>query len=301
MNKPQLPHADVELISKQIESFILDKTVSFGYSGAVIGLSGGIDSAVTSTLALSAYDNYGRDFKVKCVSMPSKENLSESSSIARTVAKFINTKFSSSCVFEEINIDPHVETFEESFNDEFSLTDFDKGNMTARVRANILSTISARDNFIVLGTGNLDEGRIGYYTMFGDGAVHCHPIGNVPKRFVRKIGEYFNLPDYVVERTPRDGLEEDRDDFDDLGYNYKIVEYVCESLDQGFNPCDDHYGLIRSFLLKRKSDQFYSNGELIGIDYKIEEIVSDIKSRIKTANSKEDIISPPKANIALEY
>jgi NAD+ synthase len=83
---------------------------------------------------------------------------------------------------------------------------FHKGNMIARVRANVLSTKAATEKKIVAGTGNKDEDfGIGYYTLFGDGAVHLSPIGGLSKRLVREMASFLGLGGHIVNRVPTAG------------------------------------------------------------------------------------------------
>ncbi|MBI5698415.1 MAG: NAD(+) synthase, partial [Thaumarchaeota archaeon] len=116
------------------------------------------------------------------------------------------------------------------FHPVFSIFEYNyhKGNLMSRIRANVLSTRAATENKTVAGTGNKDEDfSIGYYTLFGDGAVHISPIGALPKRLVRQMASYLGFSN-LANRTPTAGLEPGQTDFRDLGYDYDLVEIVIE-------------------------------------------------------------------------
>ena len=103
-----------------------------------------------------------------------------------------------------------IENLLESYrltNPEAFESNFHKGNMISRIRANVLSTKAATETKILAGTGNKDEDfGIGYYTLFGDGAVHISPIAGLPKRLVREMAAYLRLDKQIIQREPSAGL-----------------------------------------------------------------------------------------------
>jgi len=164
----------------------------------------------------------------------------------------------------------------------------------SRIRGNILNTKAATERKVLLGTGNKDEDfGVGYYTLFGDGAVHCSPIGGLSKRLVKQVARDLGF-DKIADRVPTAGLEEGQTDFNDLGYDYDVVELVVEGIDQGFeleeivvNP--QVMGLVEKQISRSK----FSN---------VREIVRDIFSRhYYIALPKSQIIHPPIANVTLDY
>jgi NAD+ synthetase len=178
---------------------------------------------------------------------------------------------------------------------------FHKGNLISRVRANVLSTKAATEKKIVAGTGNKDEDfGIGYYTLFGDGAVHISPIGGLSKRLVREMAAFLGLSRKIVERVPTAGLEPDQSDYKDLGYDYDVVELISEGLEQGLSAEElgrhdqivtvvqaqiDHY---RRVFGKPKHAT-------------VPGAVMDVLRRHEIAKGKMQIIHPPSPAITLIY
>ncbi|MBW3017189.1 NAD(+) synthase, partial [Candidatus Woesearchaeota archaeon] len=186
--------------------------------------------------------------------------------------------------YEVHNIEPVVKAYKKTNPEAFD-SKFDKGNLTSRIRANILNTKAATERKILLGTGNKDEDYgIGYYTLFGDGAVHISPIGCLSKRQVKDMARYLGFAD-IARKTPTAGLEPRQTDFNDLGYDYDIVELVMEGLEQGFSPEDlkNHQQLKKAFRRQMKKSKF----DLL------EHVVEDIiKRHEKCALPKAKLVSP---------
>jgi NAD+ synthase len=169
------------------------------------------------------------------------------------------------------------------------------------VRANVLSTKAATERKIIAGTGNKDEDfGIGYYTLFGDGAVHMSPIGGLPKRLVRVMAEYLGLPDSIVRRTPTAGLEPGQSDYGDLGYDYDVVEMVSEGFTQGLSAEE----LARhDQVLALVDPQLQHYAQAFGKPKFTEpmQVVTDILRRHAIARGKMTIIHPPAPEITLVY
>jgi len=169
---------------------------------------------------------------------------------------------------------------------------FHTGNLIARVRANILNTHAATEKKLLLGTGNMDEDfGIGYFTLFGDGAVHMNPIGNLSKRHVKQMAIYLGFED-VAKREPTAGLEPNQTDFKDLGYNYEAVEIVLEAYCyyyKDWKRISSDNQVIKIIKPQLKRSKFDT----------VDEIVNDIEHRHRNiAMSKAKIIHAPKAEIS---
>jgi len=276
-----LPTMNSRLVADEISEFIL-RTVSIqNKSGAVLGLSGGIDSAVVALLALRAFKNY--DYKLKVYIIPSYTN----ESIEGIRASHFCNKWKIDKTI--VHIEELVDTTEKCFDRQ--LNPFDKGNMTSRVRSNILSTYAAIENKVLLGTGNKDEDYgIGYYTLFGDGAVHCSPIAGLSKRLVYQMGEYLDVPKQIMKATPTAGLENGQTDYGDLGYGYDIVEFFIEGRHQDINTLD--------VIDEAKAKGFKYNGSKFA---SLAHVYNDIYRRHINAQGKLEIIHPPSPKITLNY
>lgn len=284
-NKILLPEMDPELVSKEIENFIVEKVRECGYTGGVVGLSGGVDSTTTAALAKRGFDRYGLELVGYILS--SSANGPKDTKDGIKVAEKLGIRY------EVQNIEPIIKAYSTT-NPETLENGFHKGNLMSRIRANILSTKAATEKKIVIGTGNKDEDfGIGYYTLFGDGAVHISPIGNLPKRLVRQMATYLGFEE-VANREPTAGLEKGQTDFKDLGYNYDAVEIVIEGLRQGVKQEElvDHSQVKEIIEPQLEFSKFYN----------VKDVVNDIARRhYNIALTKAKIIHPPIAEVTLKY
>jgi NAD+ synthase len=298
MARIRLPVMECEKVCREIGDFILATVKESDATGCVVGLSGGVDSSTTAALIQRAFDRAARSGGavyelVGCI-LPSSVNLQKDASDAEEVARRLGIR----C--DTRNLEPIVEAFRTT-NPEAFQNAYDRGNMISRIRANVLSTVAATEKKVLAGTGNKDEDfGIGYYTLFGDGAVHISPIAGLSKRLVREIAAHLGLPDEIVHRVPTAGLEPDQTDFRDLGYGYGLVEIVTEGFDQGLelSALAAHEQVLP--LAQRDLDRYRS---VFGRDkfVSIEEMLSDIEARHLAAQRKMRIIHPPGPEITLTY
>ncbi len=293
--KIKLAKMNHELVAREIGDFIIDEVLKCNYTGVVIGLSGGVDSSTTAALAKKAFDEYNKYYpnkplEVKAYLLPSKVNDPSDTSDAVKVAEMLKIKF------QVIDIQPVVEAYKATNPEAFN-KGYDKGNLMSRIRANILSTKAATEKKLVMGTGNKDEDfGVGYYTLFGDGAVHLSPIGALPKRLVREMGKYLGLPNNIVDRVPTAGLEPGQTDFRDLGYGYDVVELVMEGVAQGFTFDE----LIRHKQVREMIEPQIALQE--NPKHKnVKAVVCDVLRRNYVAKAKAEILHPPIPAITLEY
>ncbi len=186
-----------------------------GFQKAVIGLSGGIDSALTAVIACDAI---GRE-NVIGVSMPSHFTSGGTLADARKLAMNLNIKFS------EISIDDVMSTYLVSLQQEFSGTKsgLAEENLQARIRGNILMALSNKFNWLVLTTGNKSEIATGYCTLYGDMAGGFAVLKDVPKTIVYEIARLRNkkakgelIPETIFTRPPTAELRENQKDEDSL-------------------------------------------------------------------------------------
>ncbi len=195
-----------------------------GFSGAVIGLSGGIDSALTLAVAVDAI---GAE-RVEAVMMPSRYTSEMSLEDARAQARTLGVNY------REISIERSFEAVLESLAEEFAGTEPDvtEENIQARCRGVLLMAISNKKHKIVLTTGNKSEMAVGYATLYGDMAGGFDVLKDVPKTLVFRLAEYRNsiapvIPRRVIERPPSAELAPDQKDTDSLP-PYPVLDAILE-------------------------------------------------------------------------
>ena len=201
-----------------IKKWILDycKSMPKEPDSLIVGVSGGIDSSVTSTICALT----GK--KTIVLSMPIKQ-IKEQHDLSLKHKNWLKEKFKN---VEDhlINLDLLFETFKHSlskFNNEHGMA-----NSKARLRMVTLYQVAAANNGIVVGTGNkVEDFGVGFYTKYGDGAVDISPIADCTKTQVWEMGEHLALPDQIIKANPTDGLWEDgRPDVSQLGMSYQDLE-----------------------------------------------------------------------------
>lgn len=206
---------ELDTVHDRITSFIADRVAEAGADGAVLGLSGGIDSTLTAYLAVNALGNENLRGLVLPGKVSSEENMSDAERVARDLG----------IEYDVIEIDPIVDTFVSALP-EVEGDQVAVGNSRARVRAVLNYLLANHENRIVLGTGNRAEAAVGYYTKYGDGAVDCHPIGNLYKQQVRQLAHHLGVPEDLAEKTPTAELWEDQTDEGELGIDYDTLDAV---------------------------------------------------------------------------
>ncbi len=193
-----------------------------GFRQAVIGLSGGIDSAVTAAIACRALGSEN----VLCVAMPSPYTSRASVDDAGQLAENLG------CGFELLAIKGIMETYGETLADLFAGTDEDvtEQNIQARIRGNLLMAISNKRGSLLLSTGNKSEMAVGYCTLYGDMSGGLAVLADVPKAMVYRLAHFFNresevVPERIITRPPTAELKHDQYDQDDLPA-YEVLDPI---------------------------------------------------------------------------
>ncbi len=285
---------DCETVANEIGDFVIGTVQKVNALGCVIGLSGGVDSSTSAAVVKKAFERHNKGLELVGYILPSSLNASADQSDAEVVAEILNIRH------EVVSIEPVVKAFEASNPKAFD-SDYHRGNMISRIRATVLNTKASTEGKIVAGTGNKDEDfGIGYYTLFGDGAVHISPIAGLSKRLVREMAAYLGIPDNIINRIPTAGLEPDQSDFKDLGYKYDVVELVSEGHVQGYSTAQMSASDQIVPLVDEQIEEYRARFGSVKFET-VEAVVDDVLRRHEMANRKVEIIHPPTPEISLIY
>ena len=230
MNKLDLNLKDVH---NELVKFLRENFKKAGFSKAVLGLSGGIDSALVAYLLRDAL---GKE-NVLAIMMPYKSSNPDSLNHAKLVVEDlkINAK--------TIEITDMIDAY---FKNEKDASSLRMGNKMARERMSILFDYSSKENALVVGTSNKTEIYLGYSTQFGDSACALNPIGDLYKTNIWDLSRYLKIPNELIEKKPSADLWEGQTDEQEMGLTYKEADQVLyrmleenktveEILAEGFN------------------------------------------------------------------
>ncbi|MCL4154182.1 UNVERIFIED_CONTAM: hypothetical protein GTU68_019015 [Idotea baltica] len=218
-----------EKVAHHIIKWLKDYALNAKVNGFVVGISGGIDSAVTSTLCAET------GLEVLCVEMPihqAKSHVTRAQEHISQLKKRYNNvrdiKTDLTPVFEEFKT-------EVSLEGEQDIVDMALANTRARLRMTTLYYHAGLYKLLVAGTGNkVEDFGVGFYTKYGDGGVDLSPIADLLKSEVYNIGKYLNVPNSIMKAAPSDGLFGDaRSDEDQIGASYPELEWAMKMLDEG--------------------------------------------------------------------
>jgi NAD+ synthase len=219
--------------SETIE-FIVDWIKNYketnGLNGLVVGVSGGVDSALTSTLcALTG-------IKTLCLNMPIRQKKDQYMR-ANEHIKWLKRKFKNIHSIE-IDLTTVFNNFKSSVENNSKTNNLALANSRSRLRMMTLYYYAAIDNSIVVGTGNkVEDFGIGFFTKYGDGGVDISPIADLMKSEVFKISKALGIISKILEAKPTDGLwDDDRSDEEQIGASYEDLEQIMNILESGINP-----------------------------------------------------------------
>ncbi len=206
-------------LEKKISNWLLDYIENNNLDSFVVGISGGIDSAVTSTLCAMT----GR--KTYIIVMPIHQRKDETDR-GLEHCEWLKQKYSN---VEHLKIDltstfDHFKSvFPIDFDDKLALA-----NSRARIRMSSLYLIAGNKNGLVVGTGNkIEDFGVGFFTKYGDGGVDISPIADLMKSEVYKLGKKLEIIDSIIKAKPTDGLwDDERTDEDQLGVSYNELEWA---------------------------------------------------------------------------
>ena len=222
---------NTEKVTEHIVNWLTDYATNARVNGFVVGVSGGIDSAVTSTLcALTG-------LQVLCVEMPIHQAQSHVTRAQEHIAQ-LKGRYNN---VSEIRVDltPVFEEFktEVSLDGKQATVDMALANTRARLRMTTLYYHAGLLGLLVAGTGNkVEDFGVGFYTKYGDGGVDLSPIADLLKSEVYQIGALLKVPASIMKAAPSDGLFGDaRSDEDQIGANYDELEWAMQMHAEGKN------------------------------------------------------------------
>lgn len=212
-------------MTTRVINWVKEYCADSGINHLVIGISGGIDSAVVSTLCCKT----GIPTTVVSLPISQKEDQLER---ARNHANWLQSNYDN-CTFVEIDLTDVSKVFEQTvslFKDELS-----DANSRSRLRMVTLYQIAGKRKGLVVGTGNkVEDFGVGFYTKYGDGGVDISPIADFTKTEVRQLAKDLGVLDEIIQAKPTDGLwGDDKTDEDQLGATYDELEWAMDYVESG--------------------------------------------------------------------
>ncbi|MFX0015455.1 MAG: NAD+ synthase [Promethearchaeota archaeon] len=217
-----IPPIEAPHTIKLIEDFIKTRVVEARAKGVIIGLSGGIDSAVVASIAVRALNPKS----VYALFLPSDATPMSDLKDVKSLCSLLNIKL------KIIDIQTIINNFSEEIQEKEQQLLLEWANFKPRIRQAVLYFYANRLNYLVCGAGNKSELMIGYFTKFGDAAVDLLPIGDVYKTHVFQLGEYLNIPQNILKKPPSAGLWEGQTDEAEIGMSYEQLDSILYGLER---------------------------------------------------------------------
>lgn len=215
---------DTPLVTEILVGFIREEITRFGFSNAVLALSGGVDSATVLCLAVLALG----PAHVKALLLPYRSSSADSIEHAELLCSQL------AVTPNKIDISPQIDAY---FANDPDADRQRRGNKMARERMTIAYDLSLKFGGLVLGTSNKTELLLGYGTIFGDLASALNPLGDLYKTQIFELARHLGVPDVIVSKPPSADLWEGQADEDDLGFSYEVADTILEALvDQRYRP-----------------------------------------------------------------
>lgn len=218
-----------EKVTEHIVNWLKDYAINAGVKGFVVGISGGIDSAVTSTLCAKT------GLEVLCLEMPIHQAPSQVSRALNHI-NWLQQNFDQ-VKMTQVNLTPVFDSLIASLpavdNEEARFMSL--ANTRARLRMTTLYYFAALNKLLVAGTGNkVEDFGVGFYTKYGDGGVDLSPIADLLKTEVYKVAKHLGINQEIIDAAPTDGLWGDnRTDEDQIGASYPELEWAMSMVEKG--------------------------------------------------------------------
>lgn len=204
---------DAAVIADKLAGWIREKTIEAGAQGVVLGVSGGIDSAVVAGLAVRAFPRTTLGVIMPCNSLP--EDVEHGHLVA---AKY-------GFDLKVIDLYPVYQSLQQLLQEvESEGSNLASANIKPRLRMITLYYYAQQQNYLVLGTDNRTELTIGYFTKYGDGGVDLLPIGGLVKWQVKELAHFLEVPEVIINKPPSAGLWEGQTDEGEIGLSYEELD-----------------------------------------------------------------------------
>ena len=254
-------------LEEKLVKFIQEQVKNAGFKKVILGLSGGIDSALVAYLAVKAL---GKE-NVIAIKMPYKTSSQESIDHANLVLQDLGLED------RTIEITPMVDAY---FTNQAEASSLRRGHYMARTRMTVLFDQSALENALVIGTSNKTEILLGYGTLFGDMACSFNPIGDIYKKDVWSLSRYMGVPKEIIEKQPSADLWAGQTDEQELGLSYKAADEILERLVDKKQSLEEIVAegyeeavvskvvqKVKASVYKRKLNPIAKVGEVLGRDF----------------------------------
>lgn len=209
---------------RYIRTFIKESIKSTNSSGMVIGLSGGIDSAVVTKLAADSID----PSKILNVFMPSRVTPAADYKTTMELSQNWGTEY------KIVDIQPAVDALTSVLLSDVEAP-LERGNIAARCRMIVLYNLAKKRNYVVAGTSNQSEIMTGYFTKFGDGACDLTPLANTYKTEVKQMAAMIGIPQDIIDKPPSAGFWEGQTDESEMGISYDNLDAILYNMEMDFD------------------------------------------------------------------
>jgi len=220
MTEAKIPNITADDVN-DLKQFIRDSVAKARAKGVVIGLSGGIDSAVVTKLCADALGPEN----VLNVFMPSRVTPPEDYKTTSDLSNMWGTEY------RVVDVQPAVDALVAVLLSDAE-TPLERGNISARCRMIVLYNMAKKRQYLVMGTSNQSEIMMGYFTKFGDGACDVTPLANMYKTEVRQIAALIGVPEDIITKPPSAGLWEGQTDEKEMGIRYEDLDAILYAMEQ---------------------------------------------------------------------
>lgn len=232
---------DYDNLSKQIQYWIVSYAHQNNIKSLVVGVSGGIDSAVVSKLCAET------GLPTIVVTMPIHSS-AKNTKLSEQHASQLNFDYPDNVTWIDVDLTSTFDKFQSTV-DTFASSELGYANTKSRLRMITLYQIAASNGGIVVGTGNkVEDFGVGFYTKYGDGGVDISPIADLYKTEVRNLGKFLEVDDEIINAAPTDGLwDDDRNDETQIGATYDELEWVMELGLEKFSYTEKEHRVVETY------------------------------------------------------